>query len=139
MADVQITEKGESMKFNVPKGSQFIQYYLGQQKQRIMTFKKVNVLEAKFKPQMLDYYPEQRPDFKIPNIAPFCFPSGIQLSLSPSMPKSFSFILTDIDGNRTYTSVLFFDEAAPDFLKEMVPRLKTKTGQAKPAVDLDKL
>jgi hypothetical protein len=58
MADVQITEKGESMKFNVPKGSQFIQYYLGQQKQRIMTFKKVNVLEAKFKPQMLDYYPE---------------------------------------------------------------------------------
>jgi hypothetical protein len=55
------------------------------------------------------------------------------------MPKSFSFILTDIDGNRTYTSVLFFDEAAPDFLKDMVPRLKTKTGQAKPAVDLDKL
>lgn len=48
------------------------------------------------------------------------------------MPKSFSFILTDIDGNRTFTSVLHFDEAAAPFLKALVPKGKSP-------INLDKL
>ena len=63
----------------------------------------------------------------MPNVAPFCFPSGIAMhSETPMMPKSFSFILTDIDGNRTFTTVLYFDEKAPQFLVDMMPKTRSK-------------
>lgn len=89
-------------------------------------FKKCSVLDTVFKPQILDFYPPQpRAGFRMPAIAPFCFPSGIKLhSETPSMPKSFSFILTDIDGNRTFTTVLYFDEEAPQFLRQMLPKIR---------------
>jgi hypothetical protein len=98
----------------IPKESKVIQYYLGARKHRVMAFQRCNLLKAKFKPQVLDRYPESRPGFPLkPHIAQFCFPSGIQLHSDPQIPKAFSFILTDADGTRTYTTVLFFDEVAP--------------------------
>jgi hypothetical protein len=51
-------------------------------------------------------------------IAMFAFPSGITMhNEQPEIPKSFSFILTNADGRRTYTTVLTFDEAIPPHVK----------------------
>ena len=53
------------------------------------------------------------------------------------MPLSFSFILTDVDGNRTYTTVLYFDEGAPQYLKNKIPIGRSK-GKFRPE-ELDKI
>jgi hypothetical protein len=80
---------------------------------------------------VLDRYPKtDRPGFPFqPHIATFCFPSGIQFHSDPQIPKAFSFILTNADGDRTYTTVFFFDELVPEHMQFLLKK-PSKQGQS---------
>lgn len=72
----------------------------------------INLMETPFRPTILDRYPPvDRPDEPFqPQIASFCFPSGMKLHREHNSPKSWSFILTGSMGQRTYGTCLIFDE-----------------------------
>ena len=75
---------------------------------RIISHKHESPYSQVYMPKILDIYPpEEKPNS---SIALFCFPEGIKISEKYSMPKWFSFVLTDQMGERTYSTILYFKE-----------------------------
>ena len=76
----------------------------------------------RYMPKILDNYPPGEESNS--SIALFCFPEGIKISEEYSMPKWFSFVLTDQLGVRTYGTILYFKEDLSnekDFLNNCLP------------------
>ena len=81
----------------------------------------------KYMPKILDSYPpEEEPNS---SIALFCFPEGIKITNEYSMPKWFSFVLTDQLGERTYGTILNYQEdldSEKKLYENFIPNYKEK-------------
>ena len=70
----------------------------------------------KYMPEILDFYPSEE---NLPSsISLFCFPEGISIKEKYELPYTFSFVLTDEIGNRTYGSTIIFLEELSNNLRE---------------------
>jgi hypothetical protein len=65
-------------------------------------------------PAILDSYPLSKNRNEIADALPqFCFPTGLYLSSSGALPTYFRIVLTDVQGDRMYASVLMFHDSVP--------------------------
>lgn len=66
-----------------------------------------------YEPELLSCYPcTQHADFKLDfeAVSLLCFPRGITLTTEPSLPRFFTFVLTEADGSEVYGASLIFYE-----------------------------
>ena len=100
-----------------------VNYRLGANKERVMFYKRREVLKQAYKPIVLDRYPPEgadRPETPFhPSITQFCFPMGISLRKEEAFktPESFDFFMTDSTGQRTFGTCLVFDECLDEKLR----------------------
>ena len=74
----------------------------------------------KYLPEILDIYPMK--EERNQAVAMFCFPEGVQIKDKFETPKCFNFVLTDQIGERTYGSVLVFNqEISLSFAEAFIP------------------
>ena len=62
----------------------------------------------------MDSYPLSKNRDEIADALPqFCFPTGLYLSSSGALPTYFRIVITDVQGDRMYASVLMFHDSVP--------------------------
>ena len=94
--------------YNLPFKDIYIKPNIKNDLYQFNSYKYQSPFSHKYMPKILDSYPPEEESNS--SIALFCFPEGIKITEEYSMPKWFSFVLTDQLGGRTYGTILYFKE-----------------------------